>query len=125
MKKRSKKLVPLMPILVRMRACPDARKWLRHHDFATFADAWNACPESHWLVWIVGKALDCEAGRDVAVADCDIPTGIAWDDIEARMGRVASIGTHHEEALALVRERFDRAFVERALYDYAVREGLA
>ena len=96
-----RRLVPLMPILVRLNACHDAREWVHDANHATFRDAWNACPNYSWLAWLAGAM------------------NLIWHLPQ---------GYHNEWYLARTPETVRRIFpahvVERALYDYAVREGL-
>lgn len=44
----------LSEILLRMKPCPPAAYWIEHEmHFETFEEAIRACPESHWLVWVL------------------------------------------------------------------------
>jgi hypothetical protein len=111
--------VPLMPILRRLGACNDAKRWLGRKRFRTFAEAWTHCDHAGWMLWLVGKALDCERG----CADADmVPTNVSRSEMERAYGLIEltdPVGAYR------VRRTFDARRVERALYDYAVREGIA
>lgn len=99
--KRSKKLVPLMPILVRLGACDEAREWLAMAKYTTFREAYESIHKSGdsrmWLPW-----LGTRIAREHGLRDCPCPLCEGSRDIPGLAARV-----------------------ERALYDYAVREGLA
>lgn len=45
----------LMPILEHMGACHSAKDWLRRNDFATFAEAWDACATGGWMDFVVSR----------------------------------------------------------------------
>lgn len=34
-------------------ACHEAMEWLDRNDIKTLAEAWDRCPETEWLAWIV------------------------------------------------------------------------
>ena len=95
--KRTKKLVPLMPILVRLGACRDGREWVAKANHATFREAYKAASKenSGFTAWL-GARLNAERVTGVCLCPYCCPR---VPDLAAR--------------------------VERALYDFAVREGLA
>lgn len=43
-------------------ACSDAIKWAQDHPSAR--KAWNACPRGDWLLWILGRTINCEPWTD-------------------------------------------------------------
>ena len=45
-------MLRLMPILEHMGACDESRMWLHEKNFATFAEAFDACPDGRWLDWL-------------------------------------------------------------------------
>jgi hypothetical protein len=119
MSKERKKLVPLMPILRRLGACNDAKRWLGRKRFRTFTEAWTHCDHAGWMLWLVAKALDCERG--VANDNC-IASNASHKEVGAAFG---AYDLYDPVGAYRVRRTFDARRVERALYDFAVREGIA
>lgn len=121
-----KKLIPLMPILVRLRACADGMEAVKAWDAPTFAALWERCDEPAFLRWVLTTAL-CDAGM---ITPHEWDARVTWFEAQGishgdnRRSRWSAVETFAPKC-DLVRARFDRAEVERALYDYAVREGLA
>ena len=109
--KAKKKLVPLMPILERLNACTFGIKRVREVGAATFQEAWS-----------VFRHESIEHRRD-----------ICWLAYEAHMkvgdartaGWIMSINWYNSDALDRIERRVSATKVERMLYDFAKREGLA
>ena len=53
-------MLKLMPILEHMGACEESRWWVQKNKFATFSEAWAACPHFGWMDWVVAKLVDGE-----------------------------------------------------------------
>lgn len=49
------KKLKLLPILDRLGACKEAKRWVKRRKFNTFSEAWDKCPNPEWIDWIVGQ----------------------------------------------------------------------
>jgi hypothetical protein len=116
--KKSKKLVPLMPILVRLGACGPARAWVAAKNFATFREAWGACPDGEWMSWLLRRDVFRFAGLDFSDREIEV----FWAD-RPRASRDYGV-RYGQEYRDELRSTIPAAEIERALYDFAVREGL-
>lgn len=108
----AKKLVPLMPILVRLGACEAACRFVREKNHATFAELWADNSNQNadeWRVWI-GRQMYYRGFHKKMVGFC---TDCACKDCHREIAEGARV------------EMPNGRDIERALYDYAVREGLA
>lgn len=102
-------LVPLMPILVKLGACEVARSEIARLNCATFAELWETKHEmaGEWRQWLLNAIYD----PNVIIGHCHQgPTCLVCAAQIERGERIPMPTT---------------AEVERALCDYAVREGLA
>ena len=54
-------------------ACAPALDWLRSEQHPTLQAAWDACPRSNWMLWLLLKRADAAyaAARDAAYAAAD------------------------------------------------------
>ncbi len=57
------------PILARLQPCSEARAWISAQRHVTFEDAWNACPDGSWMIWLADRAG--VSPRRVVRATCD------------------------------------------------------
>lgn len=59
-------MLKLTPILEHMGACNESLTWLREKNFATFEQAFSACPDGCWIDWLV-EGLICENNQASAL----------------------------------------------------------
>lgn len=110
MKKR-KKLVPLIPILKRLGACDDALAMIAERKAPTFAKAW-------------ADMLACDDTRSGFCGFLDSNGMAAILPLPPNFRCICSCSPEDAER-HLAARGVTRASVERALYNYAKREGLA
>lgn len=101
----------LTDILVRLGACEQeitrARAWLRDSRFETFAEAWAACRSADWMETTVHLAANsCGLSTYAFLGPC----GDLWCSARTPDAIRRAVPAH---------------IIERALYDYARREGMA
>ena len=48
-----------------LQPCPEAMKYALTHK--TLASAWAKCERAEWMLWLIGKTMDCEAERKTLV----------------------------------------------------------
>lgn len=48
----------LSRVLRRMKACPEARKWVRRTRNKRFANTWNSCRKENWMWWLLLEVSD-------------------------------------------------------------------
>ena len=95
-------LVSLSAVLRHKEACRPSLEWLASAQCATFAEAYAACPDVHWLMWL---AEEVNSDEEFAIFKKHGGTG----------------GDYRRDLIAA----FPASRVERFLYAYAVKHGLA
>ena len=101
-------------------ACAPALDWLRSEQHPTLQAAWDACPRSNWMLWLLLKRADAAyaAARDAAVI-----ARLAARDAAARDAAYAAADAAARDAYAAARDAYaarDAADAARAAaYDAA------
>ena len=99
----------IQPLLERLDACGDARKWARQR---TLAEAWSECPRGDWLLWLAGRlGID---RRVLVAATCAVVRPAlryvpAGEDRPRLAIEAAEAGARGEEGVTLERVRWAAA----------------